>query len=144
MSNVYFRDGYRSNGRDPADDFDPTSYPDAFPALAGRYDETGDTMTENLPAIRSVLAAHRSTEAHVTEEQITAAWTEFDALPASGWLTVDGEQFARLFAELPLAEATITPEGLTQWTFRGGLELQHDGTTLRLRLASLAAAEEGA
>jgi hypothetical protein len=33
-----------------------------------------------LPAIKTVLAAYRSTEAHITEEQITAAWSEFAAI----------------------------------------------------------------
>lgn len=33
-----------------------------------------------FPAIRSVLAAYRSTEAHITQEQITAAWAEYDEL----------------------------------------------------------------
>lgn len=34
-------------------------------------------------AIRHILAAYRSTDAHITEEEITAAWAEFDALHAA-------------------------------------------------------------
>lgn len=37
----------------------------------------------NLAAIRHVLAAYRSTDAHITEADITAAWAEFDALGAA-------------------------------------------------------------
>lgn len=33
-----------------------------------------------LPAIKTVLAAYRSTDAHITEEQIQAAWEEFAAI----------------------------------------------------------------
>lgn len=33
-----------------------------------------------LPAIKSVLAAYRSTEARITEEQIQAAWEEFSVI----------------------------------------------------------------
>lgn len=35
-------------------------------------------MTADLPAIRAVLGAYRSTEGHITEAQITAAWTEHE------------------------------------------------------------------
>lgn len=45
---------------------------------------TDDPVVANpspfLPAIRSVLGAYRSSSAHVTEEQITAAWEEYDRL----------------------------------------------------------------
>lgn len=33
-----------------------------------------------LPAIRAVLSAYRSTDAHITEAQIEAAWAEFDGM----------------------------------------------------------------
>jgi len=36
------------------------------------------TELQGLPSIRSVLAAYRSTEARITEDQITAAWTEHE------------------------------------------------------------------
>ena len=35
-------------------------------------------MSESLTAIRRVLGAYRSTEAHITEADITAAWAEFE------------------------------------------------------------------
>lgn len=34
----------------------------------------------DLPAIRRVLATFRSSEAHVSEDELTAAWVEYDAL----------------------------------------------------------------
>jgi hypothetical protein len=34
-------------------------------------------------AIRTVLAAYRSTSAHITEEQITAAWAEYEVARAA-------------------------------------------------------------
>lgn len=36
------------------------------------------SLSQSLPAIRAVLGAYRSTEAHITEEQITAAWAEYE------------------------------------------------------------------
>jgi hypothetical protein len=33
-----------------------------------------------LPAIRRVLAQYRSTQGHITEAEITAAWSEYDGL----------------------------------------------------------------
>jgi hypothetical protein len=36
-------------------------------------------LNPELPAIRGVLAAYRSTEAVITQGQIEAAWTEYEA-----------------------------------------------------------------
>ena len=54
-----------------------------------------------LPAIRSVLAAYRSTETHITQEQITAAWAEYDALLADDL----GPRVARSFFARGVATA---------------------------------------
>lgn len=43
-----------------------------------RADALGDALRSLLHAVQPVLAAHRSTEAHVTEEQITKAWALYD------------------------------------------------------------------
>jgi septal ring factor EnvC (AmiA/AmiB activator) len=36
-------------------------------------------IAHDLPAIRAALAAYRSTATHITEAQITAAWSEYEA-----------------------------------------------------------------
>lgn len=64
----------------------------------------GAGMSEPLPAIRTVLAAYRSTSARITEEQITAAWDEHLAVCE---LVADPERMASRFHE---AYERLAPE----------------------------------
>jgi hypothetical protein len=84
-----------------------------------------------LDAIRTVLSAYRSTEGHITEGEITAAWAEFDALREnlSGGGIVSEPRTASGLSKGSLL-STVTPPSdekpsLTDRTFRWEREGTH-------------------